>query len=360
MLLGLAVLLCACGPDAFLDRRDMYANVTRSPKIRLEVDWMSEFGERPTGMTVMMRGNGGNNFSTVTNSVDGIDLSLDADSYSTLIYNLSKDEFGSLDFNKADDYDSINVKLTPITLRSDEEWDKGVKYMREPEDIGLALDTITITDEMVNNYSAVIRQRLSDGYTGDRADTVMYVFHETAYPVISTLNVKVRVKGLSNATSVEGSISGMADGFYMSQLHATYGKGTHLLDNWKGRLDSSKSKDGYITTSIKTFGLPHGTEDVNNRDSTLNYLTLYFKLADGKTTRQFRYPVGNLFKYTNRNNTEINAMVSLVLDLTLEASDAKNPLPDLPDVQPEGGNSGTGFDARVDDWEDGGTSDVVL
>lgn len=361
-LLSLVVLLTACGPDEFLIRRDMYANVSRSPKVRLEVDWQSLFGTRPTGMTVMMPGLGGNSFSTSTNSVDGIDLSLNADTYPTLVYNLSPDEFGSMDFHNTDSYDSIHVTLTPITMRANEDWDKDVKYMREPEDLGVALDTIRITPEMVEDYSAIVRQRLSDGYTGDRADTVMYVFHETPFPVISKLNVIVRVLGLNNASSVEGNISNMADGFYLTGLHSTYGKGMHLLDNWKASFDRGNSKNGYIRTTISTFGLPHGTENVENRDSTLNYLTLFFKLVDGKTTKEYRYAVGDLFKYVENANGQRNytTNVTLELDLSIDADSRGNTIPDLPDVKPSGGSSGTGFDAHVDDWEDGGTADISM
>lgn len=363
MLLSLALMLTACGPDSFLDRRDMYANVTRTPKVRLEVDWLKKCGVKPTGMTVLMPGMKGNYFSTSTNSVDGIDLNLNADSYPTLVYNLSPDEFGSMDFHNADNYDSIHVTLTPITMRANESWDKDVKYLREPEDLAVALDTINITDEMAERYSATIRQRLSDGVPSDKADTVMYVFHETTAPVVSTLNVVVRVLGLKNAASVEGNINGMADGYYLTGLHSTKGQGIHLLDSWKAQFDKGSSRDGYITTTIKTFGLPHGTEEnIENRDSTLNYLTLNFKLVDGKTTRTYRYAVGNDFKYIVEQNghQDYTTRVTLELDLRLDANSRGDDLPDLPDVKPDGGSSGTGFDAHVDDWEDGGSSDIIL
>lgn len=363
-LFGAVLMLMSCGPDEFLIRRDMYANVNRTPKVRLEVDWLTLFGSKPTGMTVMMDGIGGNSFGTTTNSVDGVDLSLDKDSYHTLVYNLSSDEFGSLDFYNTDSYDSINVKLTPITMRANAAWDEGVRYMREPEDIGVALDTIDITPEMVENYSALIRQRLSEGITGDRSDTVLYVFHETVFPVVSKLNVIVRVLGLSNAASVEGSIDGMADGFYLSQLHASAGKGTHYLDNWTVKYDSASSKNGYIYTTINTFALPYGTEDVVNRDSTLNYLTLNFNLADGKTTKQYRYAVGSMFKYINGKNLQnYSTGVTLELELRIDADSREGstptPVPNLPDVTP-GGNTGTGFDAHVEDWENGGTYDIGM
>lgn len=364
MLLSLVLLLTACGPDSFLDRRDMYANVTRNPKVKLVVDWMKKCKKKPTGMTVLMPGmKEKSKFCTSTNSVDGIDLNLCADVYPVLVYNLSPDEFGSMDFHNDEDYDSIHVTLTPITMRANESWDKDVKYLREPEDLAVALDTIEITDEMTEKYSAVVRQRLSDGIPSDKADTVMYVFHETTTPIISTLNVVVRVLGLNNAASVEGNISGMADGAYLTQLHSTSGQGIHLLDKWKGSYDKGSKKDGYITTSINTFGLPHGTEyDLTHRDSTLNYLTLNFKLVDGKTTRTFRYPVGNDFKYVTNENGQYSYTntVTLQLNLTIDADSRGNDFPSLPDVDPEKGNSGTGFDANVDDWEDGGSQDIIL
>lgn len=362
MLLSMVLLLTACGPDSALDRRDMYANLTRNPKVRLVVDWMKKCKKKPTGMTVLMPGMKGSKYCTSTNSVEGFDLNLCTDVYPILIYNLSPDEFGSMDFHDYENYDSIHVTLTPITMRANESWDKDVKYLREPEDLAIALDTIRITDEMTERYSACIRQRLSDGIPSDKADTVMYVFHETTTPIISTLNVVVRVLGLNNAESVEGNISGMADGAYLTQLHSTSGSGIHLLDKWEAHFDEGSNRDGYITTSINTFGLPHGTEDdLGHRDSTLNYLTLNFKLIDGKTTLTYRYPVGDDFKYVSNDNglSSYTSSVTLQLDLTIDADSRGNDFPNLPDVKPDKG-SGTGFDANVDDWEDGGTKDITL
>lgn len=354
-LLSTAVFLVACGPDAFLDRREMYANVERTPMVRLEVDWLSRFGQRPTGMTVIMPGmSGGNSFSTTTNSVDGIDLHLAVDSYRTLVYNLSPGEFGSMDFHNENDYDSIRVNLTPIQVRATAGWDKDYTYAREPEDIGVALDTITVTPEMTERYSALVRQRLARGLRGDRADTALYVFRETPASVVSKLDVIVRVLGITNALSVEGNITDMADGYYLSQLHTTSTRCVHRLEDWKMYVDSTGAKNGYITTSIKTFGLPHGTEDVAGRDSALNYLNLYFKLRDDSTILQFHYAVGDLFRYVEERHgvrTYTNG-VTLELELRINADthpDVPDIPPDLPDVEDK---TGMGFDATVDDWNE--------
>lgn len=358
----MVLILVSCGPDEFLDRRDMYANVSRYPRIRLEVDWMSRFGTKPTGMTVLMPGIGGNTFQTSTNSVDGIELNLNTDTYPTLVYNLSPDEFGSMDFHDADSYDSIHVTLTPITMRANEDWDKNVTYLREPEDLAVALDTINITPEMTEKYSAMVRRKLSDGVPGDQIDSVMYVFKETTFPVVSKLHVYVRVLGLKNAKSVEGNITGMTNGFYLTGLHSAYGQGTHLLDQWSAHYDKGSNRDGYITTTISTFGLPHGTEDVNGRDSTLNYLNLNFKLVDDSTVIQYHIPVGGDFRYAENKDGQnyYTANVTLQLYLVIDADSRGHILPDLPDVTPSGGSSSTGFDANVDDWEDGGTEDITM
>lgn len=354
-LLGVALTVVSCGPDAFLDRREMYANVERTPMVRLKVDWLSRFGQRPKGMTVMMPGmSGSNSFATSTNSVDSLDLRIAADSYRTLVYNLSPGEFGSMDFHDDNDYDSIHVTLTPILARAAGGWDRDYVYAREPEDIAVALDTITITSEMTENYSAIVRRRLAEGLRGDRADTALYVFHETPAPVLSRLNIIVRVLGIQNAMSVEGNITDMADGFYLTGRHSTPTRCTHELKEWTMYVDSTGAKDGYITTSIKTFGLPHGTEDVVGRDSALNYLNLYFRLRDDSTIMQFHYAVGDLFKYVDEvaGVRTYTSNVTLELDLRIDADthpDVPDIPPDLPDVEDK---TATGVDATVDEWNE--------
>ncbi len=361
-LLSVVLMLVACGPDEFLDRRELYATEARVPKVRLDVDWMSRVGKKPTGMTVMMRGTDGTGgMNTSTNEVDSMVLRLDANSYRTLVYNLSPDEFGSMDFHDENDFDSIHVTLTPIQMRSADGWDRDYVYAREPEDIAVALDTITITREMVDEYSAIVRQRFANGMKGDKVDTTLYVFRETPVPIITTLNVIVRVLGIQNAMSVEGNITDMADGVYLSAGHSTPTTCTHQLSSWNMYTDSTGSRNGYITTSIRTFGLPHGTENVVGRDSTLNYLNLYFKLRDDSTIVQYHYAVGDLFKYgIERNGVhEYTTRVTLELDLIIDADthpDVPDIPPDLPDVEDR---TKTGFDATVEDWDEQ-SKDVYL
>lgn len=356
LLIGTVLALGACGPDEFLIRRDMYYNVGRSPKVRLKVDWLSEFGYRPSGMTVLMDGVNGNRAGETTASVDSVDLRVDADIYPTLVYNLSSDEFGSMDFHNDDSFDSIYATLTPLEDYTNGKWDEGVTYMRQPEDLGVATDTITITDEMVDDYSELVRYRLGHGIMGDRADTVLYVFYETPKPVVSTLHVYVHIGGIYNAASCSARLDGMADGYRLSRYQATEGTGSHMLQGWSFARDSVGSHSGWMTTTIKTFALPHPTEDTEGRDSTLNHLTLHFNLVDGETTRTYKMKVGNLFQYL----TEVDGKKYITRQKTRELQLVIYSDIDLPDVDPNGDNTSAGFDAVVDEWEKGPDTDVTF
>lgn len=337
VLLVCMAVLTACGPDSFGDRRDMYVRPTALPRVRIDVDWMSRFGRRPSGMTVMLADSTNRNRRTITtNDVDGVDLKIESGKYRTLVYNLSPDEYGSLDFFNTDSYDSLFVILTPVTHNESRSWDDGIKYLGNPEPLAVARDTIDVP-------------KIEYG------DSTVYRYLEEPAPVMTTLTVNVRVKGLKFASNLEGNITGMADGYYLSQARSTNGECNMLLDDWKFVTDSLNPKDGVATISIVTFGLPANKSDLERRDSTDTWVTLHFKLVDNKTELTFKYPVGRDFKYIKNSSGHKEYTTELTLDLDLSL----HYVPELPQVDPAG-DSRSGFDAHVDDWDDGGTEDVIL
>ena len=339
------LLLTACGPDSFLDRREIYTDDGVTAKIRLDVDWLSSFGSKPSGMTVMAFPGKGKRTESHTNSVDSETLSLTKGTWRILLFNLTPDEFGSLAFTGLDDYDSLRVNLTKMPRQSSRAWDDGASYRCEPEAVGIATDTVEVTKRMVDESYEL---RANGG------DTV-YVVKETARPVTTTLNIRVKVKGLANAIGLQGSISGMADGYMLMQHHAVTSGNAHFLDDWKFALADGSKSDGYATTTIKTFGLPFKDGEVLSlRDSTANVLTLYFELRDGKTTRTFKLNAGHLFHYVRGSGSDraYTSERTQVLDLVVDGDN----IPQLPDV--ENNRSASGFDAHVDPWDDGGNTDV--
>ena len=356
-------LAAACALLALLtivacDRRLIEEYEYNYAHVRINVDWESYFTERPTGMTVMLFDSTGHNPNTsVTNNIHTTTFTLGPGRYQLLIFNQSFDEFGSKRFEQTVSYDSIAARATNVTTHENEDWDRGVVYMREPEPIGVALDTFTISREMLNDYITIYPHQPITRSIVEEEDDGYYAVKDTAYLMTSTLYIYVLIKGMNNMRSVEGSITGMADGFRLGQIYRTQETATLLLDNWQTNQVSPDGREGWITTHLPTFGLPHGKETAESRKEEDNVITLHFTLRDG-STRDFTYNVGKYVKYRLESGHYVSR-TTLELDLELIIEAPLFDVPELPDVTPSEGGGG-GFDAHVDDWDDGGTIDIGM
>jgi hypothetical protein len=345
------LMLTAC------NRRPIEVIVERDTHVRINVDWTTHFGERPSGMTVRLYpADGSSPITNVTNDVDGIDVGLTAGTYYLLVFNQTEDEFGSMTFADMSSYTGATALSARATLHGNSTWDQGVSYYADPEAIGVAVDTITITDDMVEE--GISFERYKKGMTTNHyyEGTTTYTFDEVALPMTSRLNVTVHVKGIGNMRSVAGYITGMANGFTLYSGQRLNTTCVLPLDTWKGAYEDKEANTGVITTSTATFGLPYDKVVLANREPKDNRIVLYFTLVDG-STRTYSYDVARYIHYRHIDETlplRDRYAMSLELDLVLQA-----PLidePDLPDVKPD--EKGDGFDAEVAPWEDGGTIDV--
>ncbi len=346
----LMVLLASC------DRYDIELYYKGKADVRVNVDWEKRFGEKPSGMTIMLAKDGDSiTFTDISNHVDSYDLELEPGDYKMLIFNRTTGEFGSMRFFQMKSFNDA-FAYAQQQQRTTDFWDVNVAYMREPEHIGCVADTFTVLPEMTDgNFRFVPWKQMK----GDLRET--HTLDETVDPMTTDLFVRVKVIGFKYMASVIGNISGMADGFLLTQAWRRTQTGYHLLDAWTSAPAPAESDSvrsvGYITTHISTFGLPHGRELLAQRDSTNNVLSLCFTLIDG-TQHVFRYPVGKHIRYrtADENGYFSKTDVTLELELLLEApffSDSEVPI--LPYAQP----SGTGaFDAEVAPWGDEENIDV--
>lgn len=361
VLLLLALISC--------DRYELESYYTGKAKVHVDVDWETLFGERPSGMTVMLAKDGDAiTFTDITHDVDGYDLELEPGYYKMLVFNRTSGEFGSMKFSQMKSFEQAYT-YAQRQERTTEFWDINADYMREPENIGCAVDTFTILPEMVDDQFRFVNWK---DKKGDQVDTVN--INEVVAPMVTEMYIRVRVLGAKYMSSVIGSISGMANGFLLTQAWRRSERGYHLLDHWQRSPityeggDSLKSM-AYITTTISTFGLPHGNEMVEQRDSMSNLLSLCFTLIDGKQ-HVFHYPVGKMIRYRNTDtdpSTPSNTRggfyfsksdVTLELDLIVDAPFYNDDeVPNLPYAQP----SGTGaFDADVEPWGDEEIIDIPM
>ena len=351
LVIGATGLMTSC------DRYEVERYYTGKADVSVDIDWMSRFGERPSGMTIILAKDGDAiTFTDITNDVDHYDLHLEPGEYKMIIFNRTFNEFGSMRFGQTRSFYDVYAYATQLQ-RTTEEWDLNASYMREPEAIGCAVDTFTVLPEMTDGeFRFVYWKDKIDGYYESLK------LREVVEPMVTELYVRVKVIGFRYMAGVVGNISGMADGFLLSQAWRRLQMGYHFLDSWAIKAapeESSEEKSvGYITTKISTFGLPHGRELPSQRLPAYNTLSLCFTLIDD-TKHVFRYNVGDKIFYRGKDVTEFDKHdVTLELELDIAAPFySDDEVPHLPYAQP----SGTGaFDAEVEPWGDDENVDVPM
>lgn len=368
--LALGMVLCLVAVLSSCKREPLELYYTGKATVNVFVDWESRFGEKPTGMTIMLAKDGDTiTYTDITNHVDEYTIELEPGTYKMLIFNNTTGEFGSMRFGKTNSFNDIYAYAAQLK-RMNDFWDVNVTYMQEPEAIGCVVDTFTVLPEMTDGEPRFVyyKDKVPNEFEG------LNLF-ETVEPMTTELYVRVKVIGINYMASVIGNISGMADGFLLSQAWRRPNSGYHLLDNWtkvtapntarettradEVEEDYSIAKVGYIATKVRVFGLPRGKELLSERSDVSNLLTLCFTLIDDKQC-VFRYPVGKEIKYRERDVGEYfgKADVSLELDLLLEAPFYEDPeVPNLPYAQPKGTGA---FDAEVSPWGEEETIDIPM
>ena len=359
-ILTIALLLAAC------DRRPLEVMEPQKAQLRLDVDWMTRYGQKPNGMTVMIWGDGWTKpFVSSSNNVESMRIELDPGHYRVIVMNKSFSEYGSMKFLNTDNFDEIVAKGTDITQYYNGSWDSDITYMPDPEMIGCAVDEFTVTEDMlltqVNFYPYqewIDAHRYADTRWYQEEDGV-FSTTVTVRPETTRLNVWVRVKGLEYMRSMIGNISGMADGFLMSQYWRTTDERYMLFERekWTFTTYTNPKGPGLLYYSLPVFGLAHGKEFVSQRTEENNVLTLYVTLVDG-STRTFTFNVGKEIVYKGlEDNINAQLEATLLLELLMELELELEIEIELPPVVPSS-ESSSGFDAHVDPWEDGGTVDV--
>lgn len=345
MAIALGLVLSGC------ERRPLEVYYNNVARVRINVDWDKYFTGKPSGMTMLLYQDGDQaTVSRTSHEVTTQTFNLQPGMYKLMVFNLSPGEFGSIGFSDLNSYDGATARAKDITTRAPRRWDADIRYMCDPEDIGVAVDQFEITEEMIEDYIRFVDYRKRNNLP----DTTDIVYNEVVNPMTTHLNCRVMVKGFKSMRSVEASITGMSDGFYMSRVDRTQETGTMLLDTWNATPIEGEDNKGWITTSISTFGLPFGKEKAENREAEDNVLTLAFLLKDGKV-RTFTYNVGKIMKYLTPSGdalTKEEILRDIEVEIVLD-----DPI-DCPDLPPVEDQEASGFDAYVEDWEEGDTYEV--
>lgn len=311
----MGTLLASC------DHKELCYDHNHPVRARIEVDWSQFTEEVPTGMTVSLFSQDDESVHTqLSNNTSYVDVNVSPGLYRAFVFNQSTTEFGSLTFERMDDMFDATVRAADRASRWFKARDANERLVQNPEWFAVGVQSnIYVPKEMARR--------------SNRVEARSVIARLTPLCVVYTIHVRIHVRNIYNLRSARASLDGLADGYRIGILEPTSTLATQLLENWTVERDSDNPANGTIRADITSFGLPYGHQNLPEA----NHLNLSFLLVDNKTTVSFDFPVGNAFR------TDQGLSLSLSLDRSIDAP--------LPDVKPEGGQSG-GFDAKVDDWGD--------
>jgi len=334
--------------------------------VTLTFDWETRYHERPEGMTLMLAHDGDQiSLYDPTHNIDTWRKGLVSGLYLLTVMNKTFAEYGTMKFYNRSSHNDLLARSNTYYISAENQWDHGRTYIEEPERIGVATDTFRIT----NTIDSLI---FYDYRCHVEGDTVHMERHNIVEPMTTTLTVTVKVRGINymREGGLQGYITGMADGFWLNRRWRNTDVGTLKLDNWhredtqaesRRRGDGEQENNvGWMTTTVETFGLPHGKELLRQRTPESNYILLHFTLIDGRT-KDFAYLVGQDIHYRGDDGTlEVFDQTDVTLELNLEIDTPyydNDEVPILPYSQPEGSGQ---FDAEVAPWGDDVDVDIPL
>ena len=343
----LLTLLFAC------ERRPLEVVVEPKAKVIVQLDWMDQYGKVPYGMMMLIYDETDSLIQTKgpTNEVTMQELHLGVGTYKVIFVSYPDEE--TTYFSRIGNHYYASERSVQLRGHSYSYWETE-RYQEAPEDIGVAIDTITITEEMVRSGVQFIDYRDRNKYS---SDTVPYTFYEVPDPMTVKLIIRAKVKRRQCIKTIDASITGMADGFYLSRVIRTSERATLFMpnDEWgRERYGEEADSMGIIYTEIASFGLPYGKEELSQREENDNILTFHLVLIND-SVQDVSFPVGKEIEYITREGKQARIRerkdlhdLRIVLDLadTIVA-------PPTPTTR-----TGSGFDAVVDDWEEGGVFDL--
>lgn len=370
LLVLLASLFTAC-------RRDLWVYTDQFRQVELITDW-SDAHEQPGGMTwwFMKKDNSGRNYHETTAEVTHTWLNLPQGTYDGVVFDYSPSEYSHQEFIGMAYPDSALVHQLPSVdqpgtnqhLYGDDavpDYATGIpRYTptgmyevgAEPELINAdTLKNVTIVTGVEDD---LIPWEDRNSYAATLSTQTLYA---TPQPLVWDLRVIVYVKGIAYMQTVRATVAGLADGCWLSSLRHTSSPCLQLLESW-----SRNTQDynvGYITSTVHTFGMPdlgmppsppstraegEETENIHTPLGERLQLNLQFLLRDGATVMNYHYDVGNDCITIKEDQREIIIYIPI---------DYPGGVPDLPYVEAA---EGTGFDADVTPWENGGEADTQM
>ena len=370
-IIGTVLLLMAAASGLLVSgchKRPLWYPWELSARIRVDVDW-SNCMEKPAGMTLLLYGDNGKTYKTVTSEVDGVEVDVMAGHYTALVFCYSVEEWASLRVSGLDAFDEANASITlsrsSWRVSTTKDGLDGVVTVH-PSVISAIGDAegFEVTDEMVDDWQIFLRrsgkqrwEKIDGGTT-----TVCTLVPED---LVYGLELRVRFDEVQNLKSIRAAVDGMASEVMLADGKTTDETCTQVFDDvWSMKSDWNDATLATVTGRGRTLGLPNDeTKTIPDalRAPRANMLDMHILLRDLVTVIDTTIAVGDrwVIEPTYNRPNEPKTRLTLVLEIGIgKHGDDDNPI-ELPEVPPiEGGESG--FDAVVGEWEEGGSVEVTI
>ncbi len=329
-------------------------------------------GIKPDGVTMYFFRDGAYYSQITTSNVDSCEVQLPMGHYKMYMISQSPEEYWRMQFENLTDYNTAATTLRETNVTWATRVDNEV-VVENPEVMCAGVsDEFDITEKMVEDYQEYYTKVRSITKTrtktktktkaGTRAEedgddelayyeerVRYYTIRIPVYPknVVSQLWVSIYSGNADVLQSVRASTSGMARTFELTQGVTGPDKAIQIMTQWNLTMDDPSRRVGHIDGIITTFGLPNGEMPSAARDSSLNVSAL---LVDNATIANYTFDVGDKIQVLPPNEGYAH-MYRLVF------GSKEEPAIILPDVRPQ---SGGGFVAAVEDWDDEVEANLLL
>jgi hypothetical protein len=348
---------------ASCQRRPLYIVEDTGVKVIVKVLWKVDTypeGLKPDGVTMYFFRDGKFLFSESTANVDSCAFQLDPGRYRLYMISQSPDEFGHLEFfDMFSSWGKARVSVPEVRSRWYAKAQDEVLIDNPDLMVAGVSEEFEVTEYMVEEYQHYSHTLMSlESKAGGPDPTRAHAEEMVNY---YTIRVPIRPRNIvsqfwvtiysDNADvlrSVRASTSGMARDFMLVDDKTGDGEGTQLITDWSLTIDDPIRRVGHLDGKITTFGFPRGEQPSPARDSTLNVATL---LVDNSTVEYYVFNVGDKI-------TPGDPPIGYRSLYRLVFGSVEKPEIHPPDVPP--GGEPSGFDATVDDWEEGESVDVSM
>ncbi len=357
MITTLVTLMASC------QRRPLYIVEDTGVKVVVKVLWKVDVypeGCKPSGVTMYFFRDGKFLFSETTANVDSCAFQLDPGRYRLYMISQSPEEFGHLEFSDmTSSWGQARVSIPEVRSKWYTKAQDEVLITNPDLLVAGVSEEFEVTEYMVEEYQHHKHTLMSqESRAGDLDPARAYAEEMVNY---YTIRVPIRPRNIvsqfwvtiysDNADvlrAVRASTSGMARSFQLIEDKTGDEEGTQLITDWSLTMDDPIRRVGHLDGKITTFGFPRGELPDPARDSTLNVATL---LVDNSTVEYYVFNVGDKI-------TPGDPPIGYRSLYRLVFGSVEKPEIHPPDVGP-GGEIG-GFDATVEDWEEGDEVEVSM